>query len=161
MLRPEKPDYEIPEWVPKSVKSMAKPLEIGPVGQEFVRRLLTDPRMRMAWETMRREAAKEEGKLAGRLAALDPSQRMETWGVTNYGVALPDQACAAFFCCVVLKLCFPNRAIKRRDMLKRAELWLSGQSYVEILIATADRSQIPQLMDFELRTFAGNGRKIL
>jgi hypothetical protein len=62
--------------------------------------------MKAVWQEMQRQArmADKAGELAGRLAALDRNCRMEHWGVSDIGVSLPDQACAAFFCYAITKL---------------------------------------------------------
>lgn len=130
--------------VPEAVRSVARAIGLGEIGQK----LLTDPRMKTVWGTLRTQAkaAQDEGKLASRLAALHPMQRMETWGASNHGVALPDQACAAFLCFVVSELGVPTEAVKRRDMLKRAGQWRSGAEFCR----EATANLIPQLNNSEL-----------
>jgi hypothetical protein len=53
---------------------------------------------------------------------------METWGVSELEVSPPEQACAAFFCSLVIELSVPKEPVKRQDALKLAYRWLDASA---------------------------------
>lgn len=111
------------DMVPAAVRSMAAAIEVG---KDVGERLLSDPKMRNVWQTLRKQAKKtHDGRaMADRLADLPSSLRLED--ASSLGVSLPDQACAAFYALVVTELGIPKRAATRSNIAAMAEPWHSA-----------------------------------
>lgn len=79
----------VAEWVPSSVKEMAQafPLWGGATDQ-----LLVHPRMEKVWLRLTKLPVTQEA-----IDRLAPLERLSTWGIPELGIALVDQAMAAFY----------------------------------------------------------------
>jgi hypothetical protein len=110
-------ELQIPDWVPSAVKSIAAVTISAP---EIRERLLTDPRMKTVWRTLR-------GQKVGSLEidGLQSWQQLKSWGISDKDVTLEDQACAAFFAAAAMEL-GSERAVWTRAN-KFVERWNSAR----------------------------------
>jgi hypothetical protein len=131
-------DLDIPDWVPGAVRGIAPFL---PVGKAVAQRLLTDHRMKSPWRVLESQAVTSEA-----IGQLDSLQRLETWGISNLGVPLHEQACAAFFSGVVLELGVPKNARTGRDVAAIMRPWRSAAAQCQIALNMPGRPGIePEL----------------
>jgi hypothetical protein len=99
---------EIPTWVPSAVKKLAVMFQFE---EELVRRLVTDPTMKNVWQYLRRAQP-----VSSEIADIDSEFILKTWGVSDMGVSVQEQACALFFWRVVIEMCVPRTATTGHDI---------------------------------------------
>jgi hypothetical protein len=108
------PELFVAEWVPSSVNSMAHVL---PIRGAEAHRLLTDPRMKSVWRTLKRQSVSEDG-----LAKLQNWQRIESYEIGD-AYSVMDRACAAFFATAVLELSSTRNIQTRKEAIKSSAPW--------------------------------------
>jgi len=119
----------IPDWVPESVRNMARAIEIG---KRFGRRLLTDNRMKAVWRELQAQGKNLDKDKFARDRSLE---HMEKWGLSTLGVSVADQACAAFYGYAVIELGVPKIAMTQSALSKIIEPWRSAAKLCRWLAA--------------------------
>jgi hypothetical protein len=109
---------DVPDWVPPAVGSLALVMPVG--NADVQRRLLTDPRMKRVWQTLRGQKICPKA-----LETLSWEQRLGTWGLPEACISPSDRACAAFYASAVQALTFPH-VVTRAQAKNLARPWLSA-----------------------------------
>jgi hypothetical protein len=125
MIRTAISQFEIPDWVPTAVKSIAAVfLAKNPVGQ----RLLTDPRMEIAWNTLVRSNVAPDA-----LDHCKKNEHLEYHNIQVKNVSLSERACAALFVHTVQEFTWP-RAIWTQEMANDfREKWRSAEEMCRLI----------------------------
>jgi len=77
--------------------------------------------MKAVWRELQRQKMDD-----AKLTAIPSQYQMETWGLFAMGVSPQDQACAAFYCCIVTELGVPKQPAMLRHVLKSVKPWQSA-----------------------------------
>jgi hypothetical protein len=112
-------ELQIPDWVPDAVKSIAAVAICTP---EIRERLLTDQRMKTVWRTLRGQKVESQA-----ISQLKSWQQLESSGISDKGVTLQDQACAAFFAFAAMEVSSERAVWTREKANKFAEQWNSAR----------------------------------
>jgi hypothetical protein len=106
---------DVPSWVPPAVKALAQVVLVGDADKR--QRLLTDPRMKRVWLTLRSATVVPE--------ALDAwEQQQRNWTLPKEGLPKEGEpGCAAFYACAVQELTYPRTAWTRAQATEWAKDW--------------------------------------
>jgi len=124
----------VPEWVPRSVLQMATAMELG---TEIRIRLLTDPRMKSVWRVLQ-----SAGVDKAVFAKIDPQQLLSHWGINDFHYSANDQACAAFFACILVEATIANPPVTQMAVKKVVQWWREGAKRCRIALQTPGRARV-------------------
>jgi hypothetical protein len=120
-------ELQIPDWVPPTVKKVAAIclLDADPIG----RRLLTDPRMEVAWNTLMRSSVAPD--------ALDHCEEHRRLNQYYEVASLSEKACAALFVHTVQEFMFPRAVWTQAKAGEFKEKWGTAEEVCRIIVSEA------------------------
>jgi hypothetical protein len=109
--------------------------------EDVTLRLLTDPRMRRVWQTIKER--KIDPSVFDRVDSL---QSLEKWGIEEYNVSLQDRASAAFFALVVIELVVEKPPLTKKRVADFVGLWSNGAKLCRVAMDEPGRGSVdPEL----------------